>query len=59
MDGYIKNTKQEWRRKLIIRKLYDASGGILDGKTEEIDGEMFGIPIKVYNVGIAKFLCER
>ena len=42
----------------LIGKLYRASGDVLDGKAEGVDGEAFGNQITVYDVGIAKFLCD-
>ena len=43
----------------MIGKLYDASGDILEEKIPGEDGERFGQKITVYDVGIAKFLCDR
>ena len=42
----------------MIGKLYDASGDILDGKIPGEEGERFGQKIMVYDVGIARFLCD-
>lgn len=42
----------------MIGKLYDASGDILDGKIPGEEGERFGQKIMIYDVGIARFLCD-
>ena len=43
----------------MIGKLYDASGDVLEGKVPGEEGERFGQKIMVYDVGIARFLCDR
>lgn len=43
----------------LIGKLYDVSGDILKRNIRGADGEMFGQKISVYDVGIARFLCDR
>lgn len=43
----------------MIGKLYDASGDILEGKVRGTDDEVFGQKITVYDMGTARFLCDR
>lgn len=43
----------------MIDKLYEAAGKILDGSAKGKAEEMFGTPILVYDMGMARFLCDR
>ena len=42
----------------MIEELCDAAQKILDGRAEKSDGDMFGHPIHVYDMGVATFLCD-
>lgn len=42
----------------LIPKLYEGAGSILEGAVTGEDVEFHGIPLKRYDVGCAKFLCD-
>lgn len=42
----------------LIPKLYEGAGSILEGAVAGADVEFHGIPLKQYDVGCAKFLCD-
>ncbi len=43
----------------MIDVLYEASGEVLDGRASGKDGEIFGMQMRVYDMGCARFLCDR
>lgn len=45
-------------QKTLIDELVLAAESIMDGKVEFIKGSFKGIPLKIYDVGVAKFLCD-
>ena len=42
----------------LISELYEGAASILEGATTGVDVEFHGIPLKQYDVGCAKFLCD-
>lgn len=43
----------------IVNKLYNVTGDILEGKFTAFDMDFHGMPVKCYDVGIAKFLMDK
>ena len=43
----------------VIPALIEGARRILDKEAEGVPGEIFGTPVTVYDIGIARFLCDR